>query len=333
MVNFRLRIYFRGMCVFVPEIVHGKRRLWAFLPDLRRGSPEIPGTEPHGGVINFSVSDIPGTTSIPSTAEGMWKLDNQDILIRAEDSGNLDINGFDGGVLRAPDPNGELNRFHFGHLASLEEAGAARGLVGIGRVKPTLLKRRIPEADQQGILARFLFTEGVVTTEALYAYNDRPIVWQFRPPGVPGTAKDHRQYIASGVRVEIEVEKPYIEILARKFNGSMPQKLVLRPSVSGEIDLTVMNEESGALTGLGTPEEIKPGCERPADRMFALYNRLCSRQLPLEKIPIPVAERIEGGGGLMLDPTWGSPPCSTGRLQAPDDESKQKGETGESISH
>ena len=316
MAGFKLRITLQGMCVFVPQLWNGTQRLWAFLLDLRQRDERIPGMKPHGGVINFLLSDVEGVTSAPSTAQGEWLLDNQDVRIVTGSSQALTIAGFSTPPLIAPAPGEPIDRSHFGHLASFEEAGRARGVNGLGKIKPGLLDDVIPPADQPGILARFLFTEGSARASGLTQYRDQPIVWRFRPPGTRGGGTDHCQYVASGVSIEVDVPGPAIEIRGAQFDGTRRQKLALRPSGSSTVGLHVMNEESDALTGLGVPDLIEPGVERPADRMFALYSRLTDRQIPFEEIPIPVADRREGGGGLALDPTWGSPPCASGRLEA-----------------
>lgn len=314
MAGFKLRIEMGGMCAFVPQVENGQTRLWAYLVDARQPDPSIPDMKPHGAVVQFRLGDVDGLEGVPSTAFGTWALDGQDLEILTAGRNGLKITGFTQGPLTAPSLEETFDRGHFGLVPSIQEACAARGFPSGGKIKPGLLSPTIPVNDRRGLLGRILFTEGTVNAGPPLQCDGRPILWKFRPPGASDEALDHRQYAAGGIELEIDIGEPTIEIQARRFDGSKRQRLVLRPSAQEHVRLTILNEESERITGLGVPDPIQPDVERPADRMFILYRALCADAPPAASFPIPVPDKLDPVRP-MFPPTWGSPPCASGRME------------------
>lgn len=306
-MGFDLEIIFQGMCTFVPE--RDGSKLWVLMADRgRRNGDSIP---PHAAMIRFDLENlIPGTPGI-----GLRRLDNHDVRLSGQAKKGVTLKGFDA---QTNSRQGTQGTDSFGWVSPLEEACASRGFPGGGVIDPAFLEPlgQLTVENANSMAARFLFTDGTVSTDKLAGFNGQPLESVFRPPGAPTLDTDLRQPTAARVVLRTSVNADSVTFETKLLRiGASSRPLTLRPvGVLNKLSVTILNEEADSIVDL-PGEPIQLGRERIQDRIFLSMFDFC-RQPPqsgARPMPIPVAPSAlfpSPASDVILD---GAPPCSPGR--------------------
>ena len=327
--GFTLVVEFGGLCAFLPA--QNGRAMYAFLPKALQSGP---GVLRHQSVLQFMTSDLAGTALGPSGASGLLKLHERDLRItfsEMSETPNLVIDGFDYGPnnLAVP-PLGRLPELssHFGWVSSVEDACVKRGAPGAGVMDRRFLDASLSDEYADLLDARVALTTGTVGSFGFLGKEDSVVIFRYRPfDEEENNPRDHRQFAASKVRLEVEVPSDFVRIESRDLRDPDDlEVLELRPSpdpdrsitARREVRIVILNEEAEAILGLESPPNFKIGAPRTQDRIFETYAQLCPGARELEEkqqLPIPVAaafRRIENCKS--KGPLHSTAPCSPLRV-------------------
>jgi len=312
-MGFDLEIIFQGMCTFVPE--RDGSKLWILMRDSDQPQNILGQSVPaHAAAIRFPLESLaPGTPGF-----GLRRLDNLDVRLVGQGRGGMQFKDFD--VMTNQPLNGNPSPDSFAWVSPLDEACSRRNLAaGSGVIDPRFLKplEELTIQDANRMSARFLFTEGTVSTERLAGFGGRVLESVFHPPGgTPGT-NDLRQPTAATVSLKTFVDADSVTFAATTLRtGNVAPPLTLRPfGPENNLRIRILNEEAESLVGLQGPP-IQLGQARAQDHIFLSMFEFCV-QPPLEvDRPLPIPERPSTRfsppppAGIILG---GSPPCSPGR--------------------
>jgi hypothetical protein len=314
-MGFDLEIIFQGMCTFVPDPDNGK--LWVLMRDSVVPQKVPGGVVPaHAAVIRFPLESLAkGTPGF-----GMRRMDNLDVQIAGQKTGGVQYVDFDPktsqpttapGSTPAPDS--------FAWVAPLEEACAKRNLAGRGVINPLFLKPlgELPLQDANRLAARFVFTQGTVSTQKLAGIGGQVLDSVFHPPAsATANGSDLIQPTAAMVSVKTHIDADEVTFEGRTLRtGETTRPLKLKPfGPENTLRIRVLNEEADTLVGLQTPP-IQVGKARVQDRIFLSMFEFCKNPPAAADRPMPVPA---GVSNRFPSPPWdiilgGSPPCSPAR--------------------
>jgi hypothetical protein len=305
MKKFTLRVNFRGMCTFALD----QGRMWVFLVNALNRPDGVPA---HGGFIRFPLDNL----SKKSPGNGVWRMLGYDVRFSPLSGEGLNVVCFDTAQNICSNP-GTPAPDCFGQVHSAQSACAARGFPEGANLDPRFVAENVafPVADAKKISARFLLTKGRVGVSALAAFDGRLIESRFRPFAGPLNDSDHRQVGAVEVFWETEVIGDSVTIEAVRLRNQKPAfSLTLHPR-GGRVEISVFNEESEIVLGMGEGAEFILGMPRERDRIFESIFDICIAPPPSAELPIPVAERLiplPYSGFPIVD---GSPPCEPNTLR------------------
>ncbi len=316
-MGFDLEIIFQGMCTFVPE--HDGGRLWVLMrdsvvpQDLPNGGGRVPA---HAAVIRFPLESlVPGTPGF-----GIRRMDNLDVRLTGQGQQGVQYKDFDARTNRPLNGNPAPDSFTW--VSPLEEACVSRGLpAGKGRIDRRFLKPlgELAVQDANRLAARFLFTQGTVSTQKLSGIGGKILDSAFRPPNqgaAPAGFVNLTQPTSAMVSVKTFVDAEAVTFEGRTLRtGETTRPLTLRPfGPQNSLKIRVLNEEAETLVGLQGPP-IQLGVARPQDFIFLSMFEFCEdppqdvdRPMPIpegasQRFPSPPSDIILGG----------SPPCSPAR--------------------
>lgn len=306
-MGFDLEITFQGMCTFVPE--RDGSKLWVLMQD--RGSLNADAIPPHAAMIRFDLENlVPGTPGF-----GLRRLENHDVRISNQAQSGVTLTGFEA---RTNSPRGTQDSDSFAWLSPLEEACASRGLAGGGVIDPAFLQplENLTVANANLMAARFLFTDGTVSTDKLTGFNGQALESIFRPPGVAALGTDLRQPTAARVMLKTFIDSDRVTFRTKRLRTGTPARaLTLRPVGSeNKLSVTILNEEADSLVGL-PGEPIHLGRERTQDRIYLSMYDFCHQPPQIGARPMPIPA---GPSNIFPSPPsniilHNAPPCSPGR--------------------
>jgi hypothetical protein len=320
-----------GLCAFAPK--ENGKRAWSLLVDEVNAHRDINREKlrPHFPTLKFNLADSKFVDAAGAEtrrfrgANALVDITGFDVFIlpggkeeyRSLEA--LNIEGFDSDadVNDLPIPESGSPSGSFAYLGCIERACSGRGLgPGGGTVIPDLVKEAVDPKSKSNLASRIHLTAGDLSVNRFGAdENNNLVVWRFRPfNGVEGQG-DHRQLLASRVRLSLPIHDDFVRIEIVDFSTlALKAQIDIRPGSDGSDPVVgIFNEESDQF--FKNPPHKVPRLKKPRkqDRILESYFGLVRRPPALDQRPIPVRDYSISTSSTG-EPADSSPPCSPVRL-------------------
>jgi hypothetical protein len=260
-VSFTLRMFFSGLCVFVPTMKDGKQGMYVLLPDTTDAGQTSTGEEHmvHEASLSFRYSNLESSTApyIASATGGIgkWVFAGDDLEIEVEGgecdkTSDLEIKkksettGFE-------KPTSVEERRAFSWLPEMKTLYAASG--GLD-AKPESLTH--DDLRSVGLIARAFFDAGVIGSEPSSLTDD---LVNFVPVSGETSSVAHAQSVAVCTSYELVINSDTIETPTAVTFRSRQRgtHITLRPDWNVSLEVSIQNM---------APEDEKPVIEVKTDQ-------------------------------------------------------------------